>query len=454
MSDQSPSRADLEDALRNAAAAGNTDAATKLADALAGMGTGADEGWRGAAGIGALLPMEMRHTDDPTKQAIADKEFRLAVPPVIKGIPGALKSAWEDISYPGDVLTGRKKFDTEEANSAARGIVGLTVGTPAAAPVAAGMARGVVEGADLAADAARAAKPLPKIESADLRAQSRGNYDILKNSGVRITPESFQEFADSLPSTLDAYSAKHPGLTPKASQVLTDFKGFAADDADTLSLAEIERSRQAINKSASGTRDAHDALVLGDINDKLEDYVTNLKDDHLDAGDIGDVAEANAVKLKARELWKRNAQVKRIEDVQDIAQNLDNKDLYVRQRFTAFLKNPRVMAQYTPKQRVLIKQIANQGTLGQLGRIAPRLTPAGMVKGAVYGGASAAGLGLPAALLAGASTAAVHGAEALRGARVNDLLTDVSRGGNTPSFLERFQAERGLRKSVQDMDTP
>lgn len=413
-----------------------------------------EQDWRAIKGIGALFPAEVTETGKGEGVLGTDRKYRWSIPPVIK-------DAYNTAVEAGEAFEGKRDLTPELGLNMA--LLAAGVGRPAIASAkymgtAPSLAKETVpavkEVVDTAGDAIRASKPMKAIESQQSRAMSRGNYNILENSNVRVSPESFQEFADKLPGQLNAYSSKHPGLTPKATQVLSDFKNFATDDADTLSLSEIERSRQAINKSASGTRDAHDAAVLGDINDKLEEYVDNLKDEHLDAGDISDLNEAQAAKIKARELWKRNAQTRRIEDVKNIAENQDNPDLYIRQRFTSFTRNPRVMGQYTPKQQASIVKIANQGTLGQLGRIAPHLTPAGMVKGAVLGGAATV-IGAPAAAtLAGVSTGAFHGAQALRGARVNDLLTDVSRGGNSPGFFERLQAERAIRKSVQDMDAP
>lgn len=369
----------------------------------------------------------------------------------IAGIPGSIndlatrsRNAWES----GNI--GQMEAPAREAAL-------LGVSAPPVAEAAAAIPRVVSESAPQVAknlsDAipAMAANELPEAvapkpiarTSQMLRDSAQKHFAALDNSDVRITPQSFKNFSDSIKPNLEAYDEDFAGLTPNAEIVMNGIAKYA-DKGTAPSFMKLERWNQTINKSAQATTNRHDALVLGEVQDALDAYGGKL--------DVGDTISSSQSELeaaknnmaKARDLWSRNAMMRRFEDIRDIAEHQDNPDLYIRQRATAITRKPALMAQYTPDQRALIVKIAQQGTLGQLGRIAPHLTPAGMVKGAIYAGAGA-GMGpiLPAAAAA-ASTAAFHASPYLRSARIRSLLGDIA-GEATPDEIAAARAQsRGL----------
>lgn len=373
-----------------------------------------------------FLPLES------TSDATGAKSYSLAVPGVVKGM-------YDTAIAGGEAARGMGSDD--DAYRAATNAALMAVGTRFAAPAAR-------TATDAAIDASKAISTPPIRTSAALRAASADSYKTVDESGVRISPESFQDFANSLPQKLDAFDSDIPELTPKAAAVVNRFQNYPTEE-DAPLFAKLDKLRQTINKAASSTKDPHDALVLGDITDNFDDYMTQLGDKDLDAGEVTDLDAARGALYTARDLWKQQARARRIEDVRDIAENQTDPDLYIRQRFTSFTRKPNIMAQYSPDQQDLIGNIARQGTLGQLGRAAPHITGPGMVKALVYGEA-ADRLGMPGAIGAGVaaagSTAAFHGAQMLRQSRINDLLGSITKDPNAPvSYMDRFRALRAQR---------
>lgn len=372
-------------------------------------------------------------------------------------IPKALKDIYDTMIEGGEAARGHRTMAQMEQIAPQAAMLAIGAGGPGAAAaeaaprVAGDLAAGTVAVAKPTAaaivDAVKAVPKIPPITPAQVKAAAKDAYKVVDNSSVRISPESFQNFADQMPSEIEAFDKDLPELTPKSAAVVKRLQNIANEE-DSLKFSKMERLRQTINKAASKTNDGHDALVLGEITDKLDNYIQQLPEDHLDFGEKADLDAARNSAKDARALWSQKAKMSRFEEIRNIAESQDDPDLYIRQRVRSITRNPNLMNQYTADQKSLIEKIAKQGTLGQLGRVAPHLTPAGMVKGAIYGSAAASPLGpvLP-AMMAGASTAAFHGAHMLRRARLQNLMDSVAMGGESPpSYLERFQAERAARR--------
>ena len=409
-----------------------------------------------AANLAAGVVEMVKHPIDTAKGA-AVGAYRLATDPDARA--GALHEIDEAVGSPAALKRTIIKHPVSAALTVSPGVAGAVKYGPMAAKAAA-RATSAGGGAlaplraytqtpvgDAMLQAARGIKkipeqlgvtdPSPVPTSATLRAEAKRNYTAVDNSPVRISPESFQAFADDLPSNLEGFETDIPELSPKASAVVKKLQNYLTED-DTLKFSKLDRLRQAINK-AEATPDANDARLLGDIKDQIDEYVDAIDDTHLDFGEADDLDAVRADISQARNAWGRNAKMRRIEEIKEIASLQTHPDLYIRQRFTAITRKPRLYKQYTPAERNLITKLAKHGTLGQLGRAAPHFTPAGLVKGAIYTGAGTTPIGAPiAASIAATSMAAFHGAEVLRKSRMDNLLKEIAE--------ERAKVRAGLRR--------
>lgn len=270
----------------------------------------------------------------------------------------------------------------------------------------------------------------PAISRAAVKGAADSAYNTVKNSVVRISPESFQDFVDNLPSTLNDY---HPLTTPvdapKASGMLGALAKQAAQN-EPMSLAELEKLRSNIGKAATKTTDDNDARLLRQISDKMKDYMGGLKDDvDLDVGEPEHLAPTQDALTSARDLWSRNKKMKNIETIVNQAARTQNPDL-IQQKFNVILKNDKKFGEYAPEEQAIIQKIANNGVADFFGKAAPSTDKLLTLKNILYGATGATGFGAPLAIATGLGTSAAK-AIARRGrlADVNRLQQTIAEGG-------------------------
>lgn len=329
--------------------------------------------------------------------------------------------------------------------------LGETAGAASDVFSGAGLAKAAPKLAKVATSAERAVKPvlsaIPKTQAptrAAIKEASQKAYAAAEAKGGVIPKTDFNSFVTNVGNKIaeDFDQDLHPAV----SQVMKSLERRAGSDQ---TISDLEKYRRILSKketSAYKSNDADTGRIVGMVKDEVDDLI-----DSMPGG-----PEIN----QARELWKKNAQMRDIEQIETTAKVLGERGPpFVQQKFTAILKNPKKLGQYTPDQQKLIAKIANTGRIEGVAR---NLAPSGGWAGLLHGGSGVAtgfGLGalsggLPAASVGAVAVPAtamvVKGAgNVIRAGRLGTLKDTIARGEAAPGFLDRFRAERAKMRMTE-----
>jgi hypothetical protein len=210
-----------------------------------------------------------------------------------------------------------------------------------------------------------------------------------------------------------------------------------------LTLTEVETLRK-VAKDAQGSIKPADKRIAGMIVDELDDYIDNLSEADVVAGDA---TKTKALK-EARGLYSRAKKSELIEGLvqraQDSASNFSGSGLEnsVRREFIALAKNKKQMRMFTADEQAAIRRVAQGGKIDNAARFLGKFAPTGVVSGVLTGGAGAMiGGPLGAALpLAGLAGRAVATRRTMRNVRAADEL--MRRGPAEANALAKQAAEK------------
>ena len=267
------------------------------------------------------------------------------------GAQGALAGAGSAEGVDGGVPTAR-----DVAKSTAIGTVGgAALGTAVPA---------VVEGGAklIGKTAYKIATSAPKMTQEQIKAASTAAYKASEDAGVVISPEAFTTFATNLPKEMHGY---HPSVTDGAAKIVKMLQTEAK--AGPLTLEKLDALRSVASGASINPANPNEARLAGRIVDLLDDFIEGLGPNHL----VGGNADAAVPALKeARKLWKTQAKLKTISDIVDAGESLNDGN-WVKGRFRAIVKSPKIFNRYTKDEQKLISDVARTGNLGKIVRMLP-----------------------------------------------------------------------------------
>lgn len=476
------SRQDLEDALRNAHAAGDVAAARQLADALVAMENApppaqvpeeparyGSMALRGATPVaaGALAGGLIGLPAGPPGVLAGTITGGMAIPlaDALAGVYnlGASHFGAKPLGLPSDAV---KEFMTKAGYPAPANTkeqIAEAVGELGGGLLSAGAAPGAVkaipadaeEAVALArrapgavADAVRIApKEIPK-SAAQIKAVADRAYQVADNSGVRVSPEAFDEFVSSIPSKLEGYSTTTPSLLKQTTDLLDDLRNTAKME-EPLRFSELDNMRQNI---AAGLRNAKGSnrKFFRQIRDEFDDFIGKLDETHLDVGEATDLDSVKEALTTARAAWGTQAKMGGISKILNIAARQKYPDRYIEQQFTRISKNDKLFNSYSKPEQELITKIANGGGMDVIGKwFAPSGDRVGAIKGFIGAGVGAGATGSPAGavLLPAVGLIAKKAAERARLANVQKLQDTISLGHEPLGLMDRWRAARATQRA-------
>lgn len=363
-------------------------------------------------------------------------------------LPGHVSQGLVSEFFPEQVPGGRAGSFTPE--DAARFALDI------AAPMTAG--RGVGAARSALPNKRGVVKQAPSDEA--LRKQARETLARAKGSGVVTQPESYLNMMADM-ETMVGMNKLNPTLHPRttaAFQILSDNIGKEMDVEDLM----IARRILGVAQRGVTPEGLDERRIAGLMEDMLDDYVANLSQKDLLAGDP---AELGNNLTKFRNLWSR---MKKSETIEGIIENAGIQasgfENGIRIGFRQLLKDPRRIRGFSEGERDLMRQIV-EGSSGQkLLRLLGKLSfgtrggsnwlggTAGSSLGATAGGLSGgpAGALLGAAIPPAVGYAAQKGADAgaMRAAELARAL--AATGGNVP----RSRAVDNLIRALMETGGP
>lgn len=442
-------QARLIEALRAADAAGDTQAATALAQALRASQSMAPAASSPPTARGSFLT-DLTAPDPKAKYggllpyAIEENGAkRFGAPQILQSPIRVVQSAMTS-AFTGD-LEGMKTAAPKallETSTGPTFATGALKQAPRIARQVAGsdaVAQGVkiateagVKVADdvkkmLAGTADTIAVRAPRMSRAEIRAASDAAYQTAADAGVVVRPEAFSGHINNLVKTIEA-DGFDAGLHPAAASVLKRLS-TEGENVTPKTLGQIEILRRVANsgvRSAIKSGNADEARITGNIVDGLDEFIEGLGPTALVEGNAEVAVPALS---EARRLWKIDAKRKTIDDILEVAADLDDPN-YIKTQFRSIVKNRKKFNRFDRKEQEIIKRIARTGALESLGKLAPSLDAVGAMKGVGY--LSIGGFSPATAALAGLTIGAKHAGQRARKADLVNLQDQVTSGARRP----------------------
>jgi hypothetical protein len=280
----------------------------------------------------------------------------------------------------------------------------------------------------------------PKPEApttAELGAAAKEAYRRADESGIAMTPESFEKMRGDLIADLQKEGID-PTLHPKATAAMKRI----ADETGPMTLQKAETLRR-VASDAMDTLEKSDARRAGNIVDAIDDYIENIKDSDLVSGEAKDAAAL----AEARGLYSRKRKAEEIERLMDRAKlSATGYENGLRIEFRSLAKNDRKFRRFNKEEQAAIRRVAEGGTAENALRLVGKLAPTGIVSGGLSSGAGLVALGPAGAVgIPAAGFAARLGAEALtkRNAEKAAILMRRGKLNATPLTTERTTPQTG-----------
>ena len=288
--------------------------------------------------------------------------------------------------------------------------------------------------------------------SDELRDAGNALYRQIDDSGVQIKPQAFDNMRagllDRLRSTTGYDELPGPGsLTPNTARVMNimDEAGakMAQEPSAALPFRSLDQMRRQAGAAAGNVANKGDQKAGMTVIEGLDDFVRNLGDSDVVAGDLAALKTAIP---KAREIWSRMSKSQLIDDAMERSENyLSGSASGVRNQFKNILQNKKLSSQFTRAERAALRQVTHGNALEQLINLAGGgLAQMGSIGGGLAAGGPVGGL-LGAAAAAGqrklSEAVTMRNAEMARAAiasgRLRDpgLLNQLAIAGQRPERL-------------------
>jgi len=330
----------------------------------------------------------------------------------------------------------------QEAQDAAK--FGTAIG--AAIPVAGAAVNAV--GGRMAAN--RMAKQLAKGAETtdDMMRRGMAEYKAVDDLGVQIKPEAFDDargrIIEALRSGTGFDELPGPGsLTPKTARVMQIMQKSADDMAGSnanpaLPFRSLDQMRRQAGAAAGNVMEKSDQQAGMKVIEGLDEFVRNLTDDDVIAGDA---KKLPGLIDKARKTWATMSKSQKIDDAMDAAENYRyGFSNGIKWQFKKILNSPKMSRGFSDAERRAMQRVVN-GTFPEktLELLGSGLTQVGGLVGA---GLGMAGGGLPAVAgglaLTGGSMLGRKGADAVarKNAEIARALIASGKAANLPAKID------------------
>lgn len=278
-----------------------------------------------------------------------------------------------------------------------------------------------------------------------LRQDARRIYSGLEDRGVVASADSYTDLLGEM-ETFARNRRINPTMHPRSNAMLNELTKEVGKSPD---LGSLEMTRRQLTRAANTVDPdlAEDRDLAGIMRDMLDDFVDNLDDTQVVAGDATGAGEQFRA---ARDLWKRASKVDDIDAIMEAARNqASGFENGIRIGFRKLANNTKAMRRYSDSEKEMINDIA-QGKDVNLWRFLSSFGPrpdarsmmgttigtaGGASAGSAFGpiGAAVGAIGVPAM---GRTAGAVARRKAQRSAQNLQALAATGRG------LPGEQAER------------
>lgn len=296
--------------------------------------------------------------------------------------------------------------------------------------IAAGIAAGVMAGG-AAAKAIKTGQPVPTpVTIEDVRKQATDAYKDVKNAGVTVKPLSALGIVDKMRKGLDEFNF-NPDL-PDHKPVATLLKQYEQMiGQQRVKFDTLEQMRQAANQMKQ-SNDPVTKLLAGSLVNSMDNAMSRLKPTDVITGKEN-VGEALKTLSTARSKWKVASRAQILEDVLDVAsaKALDPKaseSELIRRGLINLASNKKRMALFNTDEQKAIKQAANSGAKDALLSFVARFNPqrSQLVAGGTVGAAFVDPI--TAGLVSGSGFAADRMQQAMRTKQTQKLISDMLAG--------------------------
>ena len=296
--------------------------------------------------------------------------------------------------------------------------------------IAAGIAAGVISGG-ATAKAIKMGQPVPTpVTIEDVRKQATDAYKDVKNAGVTVKPLSALGIVDKMRKGLDEFNF-NPDL-PDHKPVATLLKQYEQMiGQQRVKFDTLEQMRQAANQMKQ-SNDPVTKLLAGSLVNSMDNAMSRLKPTDVITGKEN-VGEALKTLSTARSKWKVASRAQILEDVLDVAsaKALDPKaseSELIRRGLINLASNKKRMALFNTDEQKAIKQAANSGAKDALLSFVARFNPqrSQLVAGGTVGAAFVDPI--TAGLVSGSGFAADKMQQAMRTKQTQKLISDMLAG--------------------------
>ena len=316
------------------------------------------------------------------------------------------------------------------------------------ASIAAGIAAGVLSGG-ATAKALKLGQPVPKtVTIDDVRKQATEAYTEVKNAGITVKPLSALGMVSKIRKDLDEFNF-NPAL-PDHKPVDTLLKQYEMMIGQKrVKFDTLEQMRQAANQMKL-SKDPVTKLLAGNVVNSLDNFMAGLKPTDVITGKEN-VGSALKTLSNARNKWKVASRAQILEDVLDVAEAkaLDPKaseSELIRRGLINLASNKKRMALFSTDEQKAIRQASNSGSKDALLSFVARFNPqrSQLVAGGTVGAAFVDPL--TAGFVSGSGYAADKMQNAMRTKQTQKLISDMLAGKlqvpdvNTPGYRALVEA--------------
>jgi len=459
-----PNRQRLEQALRAADAAGDTAAATKLAQAIRAMPADQPRQF-----VGPPVPAE-----EPQKPMGAVESARLAMSPTQRLGLGAgeaalsvgtgmvaapLNYAWnagmEALELPTGQPVGTYQPRTPEGQSMLSGVdkaarmtgvpqaleAGMDLENPDPAKRATGnligLGLGVIPG--IGAMKSRMSRRAAIPTRPEIKAASQQAYQRAEQSGGMLPQNNLGGFVTQVEQVLakeGVDKALHPKTMAAFNRLMEDatrpnVAGHSVQGTETLRRVLSNAETEAI--AAAGGQVSSDARLAGQLLDEFDDFIDQQ------------MPSSSAEYQTARSLWNVQRKAQDVENLFERAKNqagqfsMSGMENALRTQFKQLADNPRRFRRFSEDERSAILKVVRGGPVQHALRLVGKFAPTGTVPAiaslAAEGVAPGAGFAL-----AGAGIAGRAGASALRNRSARNV-DELVRSGAATAMGRRLTGE-------------
>jgi hypothetical protein len=296
--------------------------------------------------------------------------------------------------------------------------------------IAAGIAAGVISGG-ATAKAIKMGQPVPTpVTIEDVRKQASEAYTEVKNAGITVKPLSALGMVSKIRKDLEEFNFNPalPDHKPVAT-LLDQYKMMIGQQR--VKFDTLDQMRQAANQMKL-SKDPVTKLLAGNVVNSIDNFMAGLKPTDVITGKEN-VGSALKTLSTARNKWKVASRAQILEDVLDVAEAkaLDPKaseSELIRRGLINLASNKKRMALFNTDEQKAIKQAANSGAKDALLSFVARFNP--QRNQIVAGGTVGAAFVDPfsAAFVSGSGFAADKMQQAMRSKQTQKLISDMLAG--------------------------